>query len=305
MHDDEVYIDERLVRQLLREQFPQWAGLSLSSVKSSGTDNALYRLGEDMCVRLPRIPGPSDHSAKEHNWLPKLAPLLPLAIPVPLAKGKPCKNYPWEWAIFRWLEGNDACVEPIADLDQAAIDLAQFLKALQRIDSIGGPLSRRGVSLKVQDNETRSAIELLHGVFDTEKVISAWEECLRASEWDKPPVWVHGDLLPTNLLVQQGRLSAVIDFGILGIGDPACDLIVAWSVLDGDSRETFRTALGVDEATWIRGQGWALSIALIILPYYLNSNPGLVAIAKRMTNEILADKTAEEQFGKKLNKNEG
>lgn len=289
MHENELAIDEPLVRQLLNAQFPQWAHLPLKRVKSAGTDNAIYRLGTDMCVRLPRIAGLDVHIETEHRWLPQLAPLLPLAIPIPLAKGTPTENYPWHWSIYRWLEGENAFIAHIVDLQQAAIDLAQFLLTLQQIDSAGGPPSRRGVPLSTQDNQTRRAIESLHGIIDTEVITEIWEECLKAPVWDKPPVWTHGDLLPTNLLVQHGRLRGVIDFDFLGIGDPACDLIVAWSVFSRGSREIFRATLKIDDAMWLRGRGWALSIALIILPYYQSSNPGLVAVAKRMINEILAD----------------
>ncbi len=289
MHDNEIAIDELLVKNLLSEQFPQWKKFPLSRVKSDGTDNAVYRLGTDMCVRLPRVPGAASLIEKEQQWLPELAPTLPLAIPVILGKGMASLSYIYPWSIFNWLEGENAAVEKIIDLNQAAIDLAEFLIALQKINPAGGPPSRRGVPLIMQDAEVRCAIESLHGAIDTEIVTKIWKECLQAPEWDKPPVWTHGDLLPANLLVQQGKLSGVIDFGCLGIGDPACDLIVAWSVLDSESRDVFRTRLKVDDATWVRGRGWALSISLIIIPYYKVSNPGLVAVANRMIREIIAD----------------
>jgi len=289
MHDNEVDINESLVRQLLRAQFPQWAELSIKSVQSIGTDNAIYRLGTDMCIRLPRTLGASKHIEIEQKWLPQCAPLLPLAIPVPIGKGNPNENYPLHWSIYHWLEGENAYVEPIVDQHQAAIDLAHFLIALQKIDSAGGPISRRGIPLHTRDNEVRSAIQSLHDVVDIQAVTTLWKHCLLAPEWDKNPVWLHGDLLPANLLVQHGRLTAVIDFDSLGIGDPACDLILAWSLFSSDARDIFRKALAVDDATWMRGRGWALSIALIIIPYYQNSNPGLVAVAYRMINELLGD----------------
>lgn len=289
MHENERAIDISLVSELLTTQFPQWAKLPIKPVKSAGTDNAIYRLGTDMCVRLPRTAQDASRIETQQRWLPQFAPLLPLAIPVFIAQGNPQEIYPWHWAIYSWIEGENAFNKQIINLHQAAIDLAQFLRALQQIDPAGGPLSRRGVPLATQDNETRNAIKSLHGVIDTEVATAAWQECLQAPEWDKAPVWIHGDLLPTNIIVEHGRINAVIDFDFLGIGDPACDLIVAWSVLSHETREVFRTTLAVDDATWMRGRGWALSIALIILPYYQHSNPGLVAVAKHTINEILAN----------------
>lgn len=215
--------------------------------------------------------------------------MLPLTIPVPLGKGCPSERYPLYWSIYPWIEGNNATVESIADQHQAATDLAQFIVAFQKINSVGGPPSRRGLPLASQADETRQAIKSLHGKIDTKAVTVAWEESLQVSAWKKSPVWTHGDLLPANLLVHQGKLSAVIDFGLMGIGDPACDLIPAWSVFSSSTRHIFRSTLEVDNATWLRGRGWALSVALIILPYYEKTNPGLMAIAQRILNEILKE----------------
>ncbi len=291
MHADEVDTDVSLVRRLLAAQFPQWADLSIEPVDSAGTVHAIYRLGEDMAVRLPRIHGVTESMEKEHLWLPILAPLLPLAIPVPLAMGMPAEGYPWRWSVCRWLEGETANIDRIGDLCEAAADLAQFETALQRIDATGGPRPSgdRGVPLAVRDSRTRAAIAALDGILDTVALTAAWDAALRAPVWHGPPVWIHGDLLPGNLLVVRGRLSAVIDFGVLGVGDPACDLIVAWTLLSGESRDMFRAALSVDEATWARGRGWALSIALIALPYYLDTNPGFAGIAGYTIDEVLAD----------------
>ena len=294
MHADELDIDEALVRRLLTAQFPQWANLPLTQVSSAGTDNALYRLGSDMAVRLPRIKGATAQVNKEQKFLPQLAPHLPLAIPVPLALGAPGEGYPWQWSVYRWLEGENVTIERIADEDQAARDLAQFVTALQRIDPAGGPPPgphnvNRGVPLSVRDAHTRACIAELSDMLDTQAVTAAWDAALQAPAWPGPPVWIHGDLQPLNLLVQQGRLSAVIDFGCLGVGDPACDLIVAWNLLDVQTRDIFRTALSVDDATWARGRGWALSIGLIALPYYQYTNPVLASIARRAISEVLAD----------------
>ncbi len=297
MHADEVDTDAALVGRLLAEQFPQWAGLRIEPVPSPGTDNALYRLGDDMVVRLPRRQVDIERLEKERRWLPRLAPLLPLAIPIPLAIGEPGEDYPFAWSIYSWLKGETATVERIADLGQAATDLAQFVAALQHVDPTEGPPpgehnSLRGVPLAARDEMTRTAIASLGGTIDIGSVTAAWEAALRAPEWRRPPVWIHGDLDSRNLLVERGRLSAVIDFGCLGVGDPACDVMVAWKILSADTRDIFRTALAVDESTWARARGWALSQALGALSYYtLETNPVLVREAQRWMAEVLADQT--------------
>jgi aminoglycoside phosphotransferase (APT) family kinase protein len=294
MHVDEVDVDVALVGRLLAAQFPQWADLAIAPVHSAGTDNAIYRLGSDMAVRLPRIERATGQVDKEHQWLPRLAPHLPLAIPAPRALGTPGEGYPWQWSVYQWLEGETATIERIADLYEAARDLAHFVAALQRIDPVGGPLpgvhnSFRGVPLSTRDAQTRAAIASLDGMLDTGAVTAAWDGALQAPAWHGPPVWIHGDLSPLNLLVQRGRLSAVIDFGCLGVGDPACDLQVAWNLLSAQTRDVFRAALPVDDATWTRGRGWALSVGLIALPYYQSTNPVLAGIARRAIEEALAD----------------
>ncbi|MFN8475843.1 MAG: aminoglycoside phosphotransferase family protein [Anaerolineae bacterium] len=296
MHAEEVDTDITLVRRLLLAQFPQWADQVLAPVESAGTDNALYRLGGDMVVRLPRIHWAVDQVLKEQRWLPLLAPRLPLAIPLPLGLGTPAEGYPWHWSVYRWLDGENATAARVADTRQAAVDLAHFIAALQRIDTTGGLLpgphnSERGVPLAARDATTRTAIAALRDAIDTDAATAAWEESLHTPEWRSAPVWLHGDLQPGNLLVQHGRLSAVIDFGCLGVGDPACDLMPAWTLLSGDSREDFRAALQVDDAMWARGRGWALSFGLIALPYYQTTNPVLAGIARRAIAEVLADRS--------------
>ncbi len=293
MHADEVPTDSSLVRRLLVDQFPQWADLPVEPVSSAGTDNALYRLGHDMVVRLPRIHWAVGQVEKEHRWLPMLAPSLPLAIPVPLALGSPGEGYPWHWSVYRWLEGENATVERIADPRQAAIDLAHFISALQRIDTTGAPHpgpnnSGRGVPLAARDRQTRTAIAELHGMVDTDAVTAAWEEARQAPVWQGPPVWLHGDLQSGNLLAKAGRLCAVIDFGCLGVGDPACDVMTAWLFLPSETRDLFRAELQVDDATWTRGRGWALSFGLIALPYYHRTNPVLAGIARHAIDEVLS-----------------
>jgi aminoglycoside phosphotransferase (APT) family kinase protein len=298
MHADEVDTDITLVNRLVGAQFPRWARLPIEPVRPWGTDNALYRLGGDMVVRLPRISRATATLDKEIRWLPRLAPLLPLAIPIPLAVGEPADGYPFAWAIYTWLEGETANVDRIADQGQAAIDLARFVAAVQRVDPTGGPPPGehnvfRGVPLAMRDESTRVAIASLSGKIDVDAVTAAWEAALGAPEWRGAPVWIHGDLDSRNIVVAHGRLSAVIDFGCLGVGDPACDVMVVWKLFSADTRDIFRTELSVDEATWARSRGWALSQALIALGYYtLDTNPVLVGEAQRWMAQVLADHAA-------------
>jgi aminoglycoside phosphotransferase (APT) family kinase protein len=294
MHVDEQDTDPSLVRRLIGAQFPQWADLPVEPVHSAGTDNALYRLGDDKVVRLPRIPSAVGQVEKEHEWLPRLGPLLPLAVPVPLGKGSPGEGYPWHWSVYRWLEGQKAAVEGMADSDHAAKDLARFITALHRIDPTDGPVpgphnSFRGVPLRTRDSATRAAIDTLRDMVDVRAATAAWEAALQAPAWRGAPVWIHGDLQPGNLLTRNGRLCAVIDFGCLGVGDPACDLAVAWNLLSTRAREGFRRELAIDEAIWARGRGWALSIGLIALPYYYKTNPSLAAISRYTIDQVLGD----------------
>lgn len=293
MHADEIPTDVGLVRRLLAAQFPQWADLPLTPVPSAGTDNAIYHLGDDMAVRLPRIHWATGQVATEREWLPKLAPQLPLQLPVQLAVGEPGAGYPYQWAVYRWLPGEHTTSALLADARQAALDLARFILALQQVDPTGGPLATehnlRGAPLTLRDHATRTAIAAMGSMVDAGLATRVWEAALRAPPWEREPVWFHGDLLPGNLLVVDGRLSAVIDWSGLGIGDPACDLMCAWALFRGESREAFRAALGVDEATWARARGQALSQAVIFVPYYLHTNPVGVASARRMIAEVLID----------------
>lgn len=283
MHANEMETDEALVQQLMAKQFPAWANLPLKRVPSSGTDNALYRLGDELVVRLPRIDWAVENIAKEVLWLPQIAPFLPYAIPLPRAVGTPAEGYPWPWTVYNWLEGSNPMVGQGPDLTQ---DIILFLKALHGIDLPNGPLSSRCVPLEKQDVETRKALRQLEGLVDVPVVTALWEQALELPHWTKPPVWVHGDLSPSNILTQNGRLSAVIDFGNLGIGDPACDLVIAWNFLTAAQREAFREGLEVDEPTWERGKGWALSNALIALPYYKETNPYLAKSASHVIEQL-------------------
>jgi len=286
-------INAALVRQLVAAQFPRWADLPITPVERGGWDNRTFHLGEDMSVRLPSAQRYAAQVEKEHRWLPRLAPHLPLSIPVPLAMGVSADGFPWRWSVYRWLGGENAAVERIADLPQFATRLARFLAALYQIDPAGGPPPGphnfyRGGPLTVYDGETRHAIAALDGKIAAEAVTSVWEAALHAT-WRGSPVWLHGDVSAGNLLVSEGKLSAVIDWGCSGVGDPACDLTIAWTFLFGESRKVFRAALPVDGATWARARGWALWKGLITLAEHSETNPAKAAEACRVIEEVLAD----------------
>ena len=292
MHADEIETDIALVRRLLAGQFPHWADLAIDPVLSYGTDHDIYRLGDHLAARLPRIGWATDQAAKEAEWLPKLAPHLPLAVPVPLAMGHPAEGYPFEWSVYEWLPGTSAN-GTIDDLEQAAVQLAAFVNALRRVDAADAhprPFRGRGAPLAELDEQVRRSVAELGARIDGDATRCSWEESLNAPGWAAQEVWVHGDLLPGNLLVVDGRLSAVIDFGGLNVGDPACDLQPAWNVFEGDSRTRFRAELRVDEASWLRGRGWALCQAVSALPYYWDTNPGMIRQASHALAQVLADR---------------
>ena len=226
---------------------------------------------------------------KDFRWLPVLAPLLPVAVPMPLAKGMPAEGYPWEWGVYPWLEGENPTADGIAEPVSLARDMARFVAALRRVDLAGGPPASRGAPLATRDEATRTAIAALQGMIDTDAASAAWEAALETPAWSGPPVWVHGDLLSGNVLVQGGRVTGVIDFSGMGVGDPACDLMIAWGLFSGESRQVFRAALAVDDETWARGRGHALSQALIFIPYYLHTNHVGVRAAQRTVGEVLAE----------------
>jgi aminoglycoside phosphotransferase (APT) family kinase protein len=283
MHDNEFEVEDILVYTLLKSQCSRWANLPLKAVTSSGTDNALFRLGGDYVVRLPRVDWAAESINKEYEWVPKLARFLEIPISEPVFKGSPDKSYPWSWIVAKWNEGCNPPFEENDEYELLAKDLANFLNELHGIQLANGPSSRRGISLKEIDTETKNAIDELRGEIDTQSITSLWNQLSNAPPWGKDPVWVHGDFLPGNILVQNNRLSAVIDFSCVGIGDPACDLAIAWSLLKPHSRRIFRETLSdIDDQTWERGRGWALSIALIMLPYYKHSNSVLTALARRV-----------------------
>lgn len=286
-------INLALARRLVDAQFPRYTGLALAPFDPAGSDHALYRLGEDLSVRLPLRSGPAGEAAKEARWLPRLAPGLPLPIPVPVAVGEPGEGYPWPWAITRWLDGRVATVEALGESREAAVALAGFLTALQGCVPEGMPVGDppadlAGRPLADRDQATRAAIAQVSGTFDTAALTALWDAALAAPGWDRAPVWFHGDFHTGNLLTDDdGRLSAVIDFGGLGIGDPACDLMVAYTLLAPETRAVFRDALGVDEATWLRGRGWALATGLNAYTAYAADVPRVAAQTTRQINQSL------------------
>jgi aminoglycoside phosphotransferase (APT) family kinase protein len=295
---DKAAITPEIVRRLLAEQFPHWADLPVTRVEHDGWDNTTFRLGTEMSVRLPSGDAYTAQVAKEHEWLPMLARHLPLPIPRPLARGAPSDHFPRPWSIYQWLEGESATADRVAGLERFATDLADFLRALYDIDAVAGPPAGphshfRGGPTSTWDEQTRGVVDALGDEIDAGLVLAAWE---RASEsrFDGRPVWVHGDVVSTNLLVVDGALAAVIDFGCSAVGDPACDVTIAWTLFHGDSRDTFRTALGLDAATWERGRAWALWKALIELYQDINrrdrGGPGWVRMGWRIPpRELIGD----------------
>jgi aminoglycoside phosphotransferase (APT) family kinase protein len=289
-HDGRAGIDAALVRRLIAEQFPQWAGLPVTPVKVDGWDNRTYRLGSELTARLPTHESYVAAVDKEHQWLPILAPALPVAIPEAVAKGEPGQGYPHPWAIRRWIDGETASHETVADLSDFARSIAEFILALQSCDATGGPAAGahsfyRGTSPEYYHDETMEALAVLKGRIDTDLAREVWEAALSTS-WDRPPVWFHGDIATGNLLVRDGRLSAVIDFGTSGVGDPACDLVIAYTFFSGASRETFRAAVGQDSGTWARARAWALWKALIT---YDSSESSDQVIREVLADHLTAD----------------
>jgi aminoglycoside phosphotransferase (APT) family kinase protein len=292
MHADELEIDAGLVRRLLASQFPRWADLPLERVRSSGTDNAIYRLGNDLSVRLPRIHWAADQPQMEQRWLPQLAPQLPVSIPVPVATGKPADGYPWAWTVCPWFEGQNPGLG-LRESDALVAEVAAFVAAMRRVRLPAPPESSFGRPLATRDGPVRESIEALTGMVDTDVATAIWEAALAAPTWAGPPTWVHGDLMPGNLIVDGGKLRAVIDFSLTGVGDPACDLIPAWNLFTADGRAAFRDALQVEDDMWSRARGLAFSKGIIALPYYKDTNPGMAVIARYTINEVVTEYTRE------------
>ena len=293
MHDDQLASDVGLVRAILRDQQPQWAAVPITEIDSTGTDHALYRLGDDAVARVPLRSSATRPIATELRWLPWLAERLPVEVSRPLARLEPTPAFPYPWTVHSWIDGECGTTAPI-DRARLAVDLASVLQALHGLVPDGGPPATeaycfRGIPLRLRDAPTREAIASIHGSIDVAAVTAAWERALDAGEWSRAPVWVHGDVAAGNLLFRGGRLAAIIDWACMAVGDPACDLVVAWELLDPPSRETFRAALGVDDATWERGRGWALSTAVGALAYYRDTNPFMADQARHKLRSLLGD----------------
>ena len=294
--DGRAGITAALVRRLIADQFPAWAGLPVVPVQEDGWDNRTYRLGLALTVRLPTHQRYVPAVAKEDRWLPVLAPQLPLPVPVPVATGRPADGYPHPWSVRRWLEGRPAERHRLADAAAFARHLAGFLRALRSIDPTGGPAAGahsfyRGGSLAHYDAETRAALQSLGDAVDRRGLEAVWQEAL-ASTWTAPDVWFHGDVASGNLLLDEaGGLAAVLDFGTSGVGDPACDLVVAFTLLRGRSRVVFREAMGLDDQAWARARGWAAWKALIMLA--AEPHPVTGSEHRRVLDEVLADRAGD------------
>ena len=287
MHDDELAIDADLVRRLLAEQMPDRAALPLRVV-GRGTVNAMFRLGEELAVRMPRTAEWAGDLGREREWLPLLRDRLTLQVPQPVAFGEPTREYPLPWAVYRWVDGDQYADALVDDEVAAADDLARFVRELRAGPVDDAPATGRR-PLAELDAPTRAAVVEAGHLLDTSAVLAAWERALEAPVFGGPKVWIHTDLLRPNLLVRGGRLAAVIDFGAVGVGDPAADVIAAWAVFGPAGRERYREALDVDDATWERSRGYALTQAALIVPYYRETNPAFTASARRTIGEVLAD----------------
>ena len=282
-----------LVRHLIASRFPEWRDLPVSVVPSAGTANDLFALGDEMVIRLPATESAHRAIEKEQIWLPRLEQHISLALPTPVAVAGPGDGFDFAWAVYRWLPGEDGWARPIGDLASAAMDLANFITELRAVDTTGGPApgkhnSWRGVPLEHLDDRVREAIRECGARIDMPVVTALWELAL-AQPGASEPTWVHGDIQPGNWLSTGDRISAIIDWGLLGVGDPAVDLLPAWNLLDRNTRGQFRRALGVDDATWIRGQGWAVFQSVMALPYYWETNPVMVAMARRQLTQLLGE----------------
>ncbi|MCU1525511.1 MAG: phosphotransferase [Microbacteriaceae bacterium] len=286
MHPDEIALEAPEVRRLLSQQFPYWSDLPIERVTSSGTVNAMFRLGNDMTVRLPFVEWGASGIEHETVWLPRLAPQLPVRIPAVLGAGKPDDTYPCPWLVLDWLPGESPIPGELQNPDLLAGDLATFMMALREADTTAAPQGYRGGALEALDEPVRDCLRQVEDLVDVAALTRSWEDSLRAEPWTDEPVWVHCDLLTGNVLVADGRLVGVLDFAASGIGDPACDLMAAWSILPASSRGTFRDAVGIDDATWARGRGWALSQAVIALPYYRETNRIMAANSLHILTEL-------------------
>lgn len=289
LHKKEAKLSLEVVNQLLNEQFPEWSHQVIYPLNHQGTDNVMLKLGEDKIVRFPRTQRSEKSLKKECLWLPKLDSNLPIQIPHILGVGQPSEQYPYQWAIVNFLEGSCPSDSNPLDLTLAAKGLGHFIKELQKADIANAPLCSRKCPAMSSDKETRESMLALSDVFDIKAIAKLWDSALEVPPWKMDPVWLHGDIHAGNLLVQDRRLTGVIDFGMAGVGDPACDLMVAWMLFDQDTREIFHSAVNPDEAMWDRARGCALHFGIMAYSYYKDRDPFLAGLAKRTLNEILMD----------------
>jgi len=292
LHADEVAIETSVVRGLLADQLLGSDHLALTEVKSSGTDNAIYRLGRHLGVRLPRIPGALAQIHQEHRWLERIAPHLSAALPLPLVKGAPGRGYPFSWLLFRWIDGEDMTQTEGADSCALARSIATFVRELESVDPTGAPLAqRRGANLARYDEITRAALEQVRDLIDIGRAMTAWDDALSAQPWPGAAVWLHGDLLPGNIVVRDDQVVGIIDWGAAGVGDPACDAMVGWS-MPPEARTVFFGELGFDAATLARARGWVIHQAALFIPYYTQTLPEATAWATQRLAAAVADEVS-------------
>lgn len=296
MHDEPITISTARAKRLVDTQLPGWAGQPVRPLAATGTDNILFRLGADHLLRFPRRPSAAPLLARELTFLPRF-PGLPLEIPQPVARGAPGEGYPWEWAVYRWIEGDPAAPRTMPDPEKVARDLAAFLRAFHALPGLEGPIAghanhHRGVPLDRLDDRVGSAIAALSDLFDPRALAAIWEDARAARPWGRAPAWLHGDLRGDNLLMRDGRLVAVIDFGLAARGDPAADLLPAWMLFDPPARDTFLDALGAKPDMIRRGRGWALHAGAVALAHYRHGLHPLGRLAHRALAELLDDFTA-------------
>jgi len=290
MHPDQVDVDIDIVRGLLSEQRPDLAELPITPVVSTGTVNALFRLGDDLVARLPLREHWEAGIDREWRWIPWLSSrVTSIGLPDPVFKGIANDAFPFTWSIYRWIEGAPYDDDLIDDEAGAARTLARFVSELRALEITPAAPTGGRDPLADLDQDTREGIANAGSVIDASAAMTVWDQALRTAPWDGAPVWIHGDLLRPNLIAHAGRLVAVIDYGHIGVGDPATDLIPAWAVFGPTGRAVFRERLDPDDATWARGRGIALHQAAMIIPYYTETNPGFAELARRTIEQILDD----------------
>lgn len=291
----EIKITPELARKLIDKQFPEFAGLSIVSVEQQGHDNRTYRLGEKMLIRMPTAESYALKVPKEQELLPKLAPYLTFQIPVPLKMGVPSADYPYPFSIYQWLEGKSLNLLVLDNdhFEKFAFDVAKFLRELQSIDNVDGPEPGqhnwwRGDHVSIYDKGARDQIAKLSDMIDSNKAIQLWEKACQ-TRWIKNPVWIHGDLSTGNILMKNDSLSAVIDFGGMSLGDPACDLVIAWTFLKDNSRQIFMREMTLDKDTWLRAKAWALWKATFELCEIADKNSSEAQVQKEIIQDVLDD----------------